>query len=363
MKIIFLGRYNPSEALTGPEKVAKRIFTEYTKAHRAAFIEYFFDGRKYGIVKKLLGNEVLSENNDSQVFRMGLFSMLTYLVKTKPDVIHIITYERFGLAAFLYKVFSKVKIVYNIHGIIIHENTKYKNVSLLYFLKDKLCERIYLRNSDRLIFLSQESVDIASKYYRIDLNKVTVLSNGVDEIFHSKGKDKHYTIETTLKLLFNGSIERKEKGFTFLNETLKNSDVPFELYLSGNSKKSGEENYLCIPFTDTKTFAELLSGMDVFISASEYEPFSITATEAMAAGVVPVVSKETGMSRYIQNNVNGFVFNFGDMNELNNILKQIYSDGAAIQMFSERSKEIYNLLNWETICTQYKDLYRTIMNT
>ena len=81
----------------------------------------------------------------------------------------------------------------------------------------------------------------------------------------------------------------------------------------------------------------------------------------MASGIVPVLTKETGMSRYIKENVNGFVYNFGDTFELNKILRQIESDRAAIQKLSENAKEIYTLLNWQKICEKYKDVYKIIL--
>ncbi|MBK6915083.1 MAG: hypothetical protein IPH11_15985 [Ignavibacteriales bacterium] len=51
MKILFLGRYEQSEILNGPEKVAKRIFTGLQDKTESVFIEYFFDGSKYSIWK------------------------------------------------------------------------------------------------------------------------------------------------------------------------------------------------------------------------------------------------------------------------------------------------------------------------
>ncbi len=180
MKIIFLGRYNQSELLTGPEKVAKRIFDGFTKKDKAVFIEYFFDGGRYGISKKLFGNEKVSATENSEILRMGIFPLLSYLFGNKPALIHIITFERFAVVSFLYKLFSKVKIIYTVHGIIIHENRIYKKVSLTYILKDKFCEGVFLNRSDKLIFLSERSVNIAWHYIKFNRKKVEILPNGID---------------------------------------------------------------------------------------------------------------------------------------------------------------------------------------
>ncbi|MEO8664341.1 MAG: glycosyltransferase family 4 protein [Ignavibacteria bacterium] len=363
MKIIFLGRYNQTEILTGPEKVAKRIFAEFTKREPAVFAEYFFDGTKYGILKKLFGKEKIQDVNGSPVVRMGLFQLLKLLFSSKPGIIHIITYERFTVVAFLYKLFRKVRIFYNVHGIIIHENTKYKSVPAAYFYKDIFCEKIFMKYSDRLIFLSDESLKIASTYYKINSSKISILPNGIDEIFHVKGEEKVYSTDVVLKIAFTGSIERKEKGFAFLDGALSKVSFVFQLYLAGNSELSDKENYIFVPFKDTDSYAEFICGMDVFISASEYEPFSISTAEAMAAGVLPVVTKETGMSEYVQNNVNGFVFNFGATDELGKILEKIHSDRSLIQRYSQKAKDIYEVLNWSNVCSLYKNLYESETNS
>ena len=121
--VVFIGRYIKGEILSGPEKTAKRIFDEHTKQNKSCFIQYFFDGRKYGFVKKLFGKEKETEANNSGVFTLGLISAFTALFRLKPKIIHIITFERFAVIAFLYRFFRKTKIIYNSHGIVAYENT------------------------------------------------------------------------------------------------------------------------------------------------------------------------------------------------------------------------------------------------
>ena len=43
MKIVYLGNYVQDENLSGPEKVAKRLFQEaYSNNYDCTFLEYFF---------------------------------------------------------------------------------------------------------------------------------------------------------------------------------------------------------------------------------------------------------------------------------------------------------------------------------
>lgn len=83
MKIFFLGRYNQSEYLSGPEKVAKRIYAESVKDYESVFIEYFFDGREFGFSKKLFGREKIKSVGSLKIFRFGIISLLFFFTEGK----------------------------------------------------------------------------------------------------------------------------------------------------------------------------------------------------------------------------------------------------------------------------------------
>ena len=93
MNVVYIGRYNDTEILSGPEKAAKRIFHEQIKHCEGTFIQYFFDGRQYGLIKKLFGKDVKDVHN-SKVYTLGLFRIVPLLIKLKPQIIHYISYER-----------------------------------------------------------------------------------------------------------------------------------------------------------------------------------------------------------------------------------------------------------------------------
>ncbi|MEZ4823133.1 MAG: glycosyltransferase [Ignavibacteria bacterium] len=107
---------------------------------------------------------------------------------------------------------------------------------------------------------------------------------------------------------------------------------------------------------DTDRYAEFLMDKDVYVSASSYEQFSIAAVESMAAGLVPVVSSETGMSSYINNGINGFVY--VNEEELTGILKKLNSDRQTVSTISENAKLIYDELNMDNVFSKYKELYK-----
>ena len=77
----------------------------------------------------------------------------------------------------------------------------------------------------------------------------------------------------------------------------------------------------------------------------------------MTAGLVAVVTEETGMSSYIKNQINGFIFGYGNKEALIEILELLNSDRNLMQTVSLRSTEIFKELSWPDIFLKYKNLY------
>lgn len=363
MKVLFAGRYNEADILSGPEKVAKRIFRECSEIYDCAFAEYFFDGNRYSFFKKLFGFETVLKSHNSRIFRTGILKLFFYLFRNNPENIHIITYERFALICFLYKIFSGVNIIYNIHGLIIHEQKTHRGVSFFYKLKNKFSERIFMKYSDKLIFLSDISLKTAQKYYRIDLNKVNIIPNGADAVFHENEKPINNNTGNNLRIVFSGEYLRKEKGLAFFLDALNTLDFPAEVYIISSRDESINlaNGKVKIHFTekmDTKSLSDFYRDKDIFVSASSYEQFSIAAAEAMCAGVIPVVSFESGISEYITEGINGFKFLYGDVKQLVSQLKFLNDNRLKLSKYSENAKKIYSLLSWKVIFSSYKALYR-----
>lgn len=364
MKIVYIGRYNPSEELTGPEKVAKRIFSKSAEQNEAVFIEYFFDGSVYGIREKLLGKEIIDNSDGSKIYRLGLLKIIPFLFKFKPDLIHIITFERFSILAYLYKAISKVKIIYNVHGVAIYENKNFKEVSLSLRIKDSLCEKIFFNFSDKLLFLSDYQFSIAKKYYTIKNSQLEFVNNGVDEVFRDQKKlvDK----SNIPSLVFIGDSSRKDKDFNFLYSSLSIINTDCKLFLIGKFDKSmyknvvGNVEIVSVSRMNKSELVNFLSDKHVFVSSSFYDTFSIAAAECMSSGLAPIVTDHTGISRLIKNNENGFIVRHGDINELADKINLLLENPELREKMSEGARKIYEELNWDSVYSSYERIYKSL---
>ncbi|MEO8398857.1 MAG: glycosyltransferase, partial [Ignavibacteriaceae bacterium] len=138
---------------------------------------------------------------------------------------------------------------------------------------------------------------------------------------------------------------------------LRPMNFPFELYVLCNNRKFKENNFISVPKLNTVSLSEFLKDKDIYISASEYEPFSIAAAECISEGLVSIVTEETGLSEYITNKSNGFIIKFNDTKDLIQILNFINSNKDSLHLISEAGKKIYVEISWSAVLDKYKKLY------
>ena len=359
-KTLFIGRYCQNKISEGPEKVAKKIFSLFTEENNTCFIEYFFDGNKYGYCKKLFGKEIITFVNNSPVFRLGLFRILFYILSYKPDIIHIINFERFAVIAYLYKTFSNVKIYYSMHGLICYTYSNFEHVGYFQKKKDSICEKIFFKKSDIIFVLSDLMKKSIIEKFKAKSDDIIIVPNGVEKEFNDiKKPERTYDI---LKIIFVSDINRKEKEFNFLLEILENITIGIELSIVSRNIKiiRLDNDKIVYKFHKTMTSVELANfymDKDVIISCSSYEPFSMVTVEGMASGLVPVATYQTGASEYIRHGENGFLFDFGDKKTFIKIIEMLGKDKEAVHKLSNNAREIYKILSWENVFIIYKNYY------
>lgn len=369
MKIVLIGKYNESELLNGPEKVAKRLFENIKLINSdTVFIEYFFKySRKSSIFLRLFGSRELYKSTN--VKTLGILPLFFYLIKNQPDVIHFVTEERFQASIFLYKLFLKSKILLTAHGLLTYEASHLKTKPSFYSrLKVKLLEFLLLNFSDKIVFVSKKLMDFSLNYYKLDLNKTVIIPNGVDKIFFNKtakavseksikivlycGDIKDSNIVERLKLIFDNAIFQKKIEIFVIAKTV------FEDYFT---------DWLAIRFSPTisaQELAEFLRDKDLYLNLNDYESFSIFALECMASGIIPIVSKEVGMSSFIQNGSNGFILSYSNATEeLKSIVRDfIENKKYDFSIISRNASKIAEDLSWSKISCKYMDLYKALIN-
>ncbi len=354
--IVFIGRYNHSEDLSGPEKTAKRIFSLASAEYKTCFIQYFFDGKKYSIYKKLFGLEEETADN-KKIYTAGLIRLFMLLLKLKPSVIHIITFERFAVFAVYYSMlWKKVKVIYNAHGLIVHGDNEINRDKTFYGRKNRKAEKLFLDKAKKIIFPSENAVLFCQKYYKFDERKSVIIPSGIDEVFH---KLPAGAVRNGIVILTGGPLH--ESGRSFMKKYLKNIEGNIHLFIIGNKK------YFAV-FTKPGIFtfermhgpelARFYEDKDIFLSLNEYDTFSMATAEAMTAGLIPIVTKQTGISSMIFNNVNGFVIEYDDVKGLTDNIDKLRSMNPVMkETMRNNAKSVYQKISWDKVYSDYKKLY------
>jgi glycosyltransferase involved in cell wall biosynthesis len=353
--VIYAGRYNETEILSGPEKVAKRIFGIHGQNERTVFIQYFFDGSRYGMMKKLFGKEIKQADNGCDVATLGLFRLLFFCLKFKPSVIHVITFERFAVFLYLLKIFRKVKFVYTLHGIVSFGN-KLKKLPYIYRLKDRICEKIFIKYSGVITIPSSHYIEMVKQFYEIDDRKIKVVPNGCDKEFSEVIRNGNSSDKLNLFLLSD------KIGFDSLRDVIAPVLSTISAFVEVNEIGYGLtdcrlENLRTPSRMDTAKFACFMGKMDVFLSLHKYDTFSITSLEAMAAGVIPVITNETGLSEYINDGENGFLVKYGDAKKILDIINLLRENCGLRKNISDNARKIYGVLNLQKVYGMYSEIY------
>lgn len=364
MKLVYLGKYNQAEKLTGPEKVAKRLYNLCPASIQVTFIDYFRSWSNFGLIKKIFGSRKY-ECDDREVCMLGIVPLFNFLVKFRPDVIHIVTFEKFTLVAFLYKIFFRSKIVYTMHGLIQYESRVLKkNMGLKSGLFERWAERIIINNSDKLVLLSNRSINLLEEFGFLDKVKIKIIPNGIDEMFFNL-KDETVT-NTILNILFIGDLSRQEKGVGFLKRFVESSTMELKINIisddeSGLIQGNNLVDVNIIRKSEVKEYMRIIQMSDIYLSLSNYESYSISAAECVASGLVGILTEDTGVSEYITDGESGFIVSYGDTNLLIEIIARLNRDRFLLGKISSQGRNALKNLTWPNVSEKYIKLYKSLL--
>ncbi|MFA5335866.1 MAG: glycosyltransferase family 4 protein [Candidatus Omnitrophota bacterium] len=150
----------------------------------------------------------------------------------------------------------------------------------------------------------------------------------------SEGPEKKYSLRP-LKLAYFGRIEQKQKNvfdLAALAALLDDKGVDYSLDIIGSgpdkrelaSKFAGSKRVRLSGQVPHREILAALTGYDAFVQVSKYEGFGLSMIEAMVRKIIPCVTKASGGASYLINNgMNGFTVDIGDMGAMASVLKRI----------------------------------------
>ena len=103
--------------------------------------------------------------------------------------------------------------------------------------------------------------------------------------------------------------------------------------------------------------ADIMHQSTVFIHGSKYESFGIVLVEAMASGLPVVAFNIGGIPEVVDNNVTGYLVDYGDINTFAMKIIKLIENQEKKQEFSTKAIERSELFSWKNLKEDWYDIY------
>jgi glycosyltransferase involved in cell wall biosynthesis len=180
--------------------------------------------------------------------------------------------------------------------------------------------------------------------------------------------ERRSELENPLAIGYLGRIVQEQKrvlDFVPLVRDLTQRNVRFQLEIIGDGPDRSElerqlkaaglaEHLEFTGWLSPEKVKAKLRGLDVFLLLSDYEGLPVALLEAMAHGVVPVVTRiESGNTQLVRDGENGFVLPVGDMASFAARLESLASDRQALVVFGRAAWETSKQYSIEKMVDNY----------
>ncbi len=336
------------------------------RGHRSdvATLDYLFkSGDPLPPHEHLEGIDVIrlpSSGNARYFFAPRLLELLP-----RYDLIHIHGVDFFvDMLGTLKKVHDK-PLVLSTHGGFFHTQW-FPSFKRAYF---NTATRLSLKGVDRVIASSPKDEELFSRI----TDNITLVENGIDYDLFS-GIDRKVRGED---LVFVGRISRNKRIDRLLNvfAIIRGRRPRARLVIVGPDWEGlGEDLEMqaeSLGVRGSVTFAgnlsqddllKTLAGARLFVSASEYEAFGISAVEAMAAGVIVVVNRIQAFQDIVDDGNNGFLADFSDSSAAAEAIGSALEMGEAeAARMGLRARKAASRYDWRDVAEKIIAIYQQVL--
>ena len=235
----------------------------------------------------------------------------------------------------------------------------------------KLLTKWVIRRSTHLAPVSRELLDIATKL-GAPPSKCTVPRFGVDaELFHPASEDDRR--DGALRVAFVGSLVPK-KGLQDLLVALSDpaladlqliviGDGAYAQRLKALARELGlSERTSWLGVLSPPQVAQTLRQADIFCLPSYTEGSPNVIKEAMASGLPVVATRAGGIPDLVSDNVNGFLYDAGDVHALKRCIASLAKSENMRKVFGKMSRQMVedSRLTWDATAEDFDRIFQRI---
>lgn len=241
-------------------------------------------------------------------------------------------------------------------------------------------ERRLFRGCDSVIATTPAQTDMLRADYDVPLDKLYVIPPGYDDTrFFPVGAASRELLRK--KLGFTGKVVlsvgrlARNKGYDLLIQAFKEvlaREPEASLYLAVGGEKLGEREQTILEecqaiaadgglagrvtfagFVPDADLPDLYRAADAFVLSSRYEPFGMTAVEAMACGTPTIVTTHGGLFRLLRFGIDGLFADTFDAADLGlTIMKALRHRKLAERLSRNGAQTARSLFTWTGIAQQ-----------
>ncbi len=227
-----------------------------------------------------------------------------------------------------------------------------------------------LKNSCKIIFLSQPYRDTLLEKYVPDylkaeiLNKSIILPNGIDAFWlENINNSKQYPNEKEVKIIYAGAVDRNKN----LTATVKAVNIliskGYKAKYTAVGKIADKNIYKAItkypfvkyiPKQPKEELIKLYRQNDIFVMPSVTETFGLVYCEAMSQALPVIYSKGQGFDKQFNEGIVGYHVNSHDAAEIAKKIEDILKNYRNI---SQNCIRLCKKFDWDKISAEYRNIY------
>lgn len=200
------------------------------------------------------------------------------------------------------------------------------------------------------------SEEIDNNFKQILPHRQSDIYNKVSPVIINNIRKRYSCEKEPIKIGFAGRLIKEQKRCDLLMgliKKLKDVKINFEINIAGYgeyydiiSEYASKQNltsninlYGIIPHNKMNSF---WVEQDIYLNVSDYEGTSLAMLEALSNGAVPIVTDVSGVRRVIDNNINGFIVEIGNIDKIFEYIKYLYDNRYKLQEFGHKSIDKIN---------------------
>jgi len=373
MKIGFLIEYfHPIKG--GVENNCFYLARELAKKHEVHV--FTSDRRDNEILKKEEVVDGIRIHRYKNLFRYKYYLTFTpgmlNILKYNLDILHV---HSFGFlwhdfVVLFKRLFSKTRMVNTPHGPFM-ALTKYSFFQNIFRNLGIFLELFFNKLYDVVIQVNPNQSDWMIKY-GVFKNRIEYVPNGIpNEVFDKVSVNdfvKKYNLKNKFVISYLGRVQ-KYKGLDQVIKVLPKLDKKIVFLVMGKDvgdkkrlvnlakKLSVNNRVVFLGEVSNENKLRALDVSEIFVLPSDWEAFGIVILEAMARNNC-IISTKTEGGNFLVKKENGFVYDFGDLNKLEESIKILFKDKKLREKIKENNLKKAKEFLWERVVKDLEEVYQ-----